>query len=67
MALLVERVTQIEPAQQGIGCVLGGSREIAAAVGFGTGEREQLAGSALLVAPHPAVHGAEHAIEPRGL
>ena len=60
---LVDRVLEIEPAQQRIRRQLGGAQDVASAVGLDFAEREQLAHAPVEVAPHPAVNRAQDPIE----
>ena len=59
----VNRVGEIQTAQQRIGRAFGGAEDVAAAVGFDFGKGEQLAHPPVEVAPDPAVHRPQHAIE----
>ena len=63
---LVDRVCEIQPPEQGIGRHFRGPEDVAAAVGFHLGECEELAYAPPPIAPHPAMHRAEHSIDPRG-
>ena len=62
---LVDRVCEIEPPQQRIRRHLRGAQDVAAAVAFDFGEREQLAYAAIEIAPHPAVKRLKHPIDER--
>jgi len=63
---LVNRVFEVESAQEGIGCDLGGAQDVPAAVGFDFAEQEQLADPSLRIGPHPLVEGAASADPPHG-
>src|SRR6266436_4061788 len=53
VALLVARMEQKEPPQQGIGCHFGGAHQMAPAICLGFGETEQLARSPRRIEPDP--------------
>ena len=67
VAKLVDGVLQIEPPQEGIGRELCGAQDVAPAVALDLREREQLADSAIEIAPHPAVNRTQQPIEPCSL
>ena len=58
---LVERVFEIEAAEEGIRCDFGGAEDVAPAVGFDFAEDEQLAHPPVEVSPDPSVHRPEQA------
>ena len=66
VALLIGCVQEEKTAQQRIGSHFGGAQQVAAAVGLGLAETEQLLHAPLAVAPDPAMDRGEHAIECRG-
>ena len=43
----------------------GGAQDVAAAIGFDLGEREQLAHAAVEIAPDPPVNRPQHPVDPR--
>jgi hypothetical protein len=63
----VDRVLQIEAAQERIGRDFGGAQDVASAVAFHLGERDQLADTAVEIAPHPPVDRAQHPVDVRSL
>ena len=63
VAQLVDRVLQIEPAQQRIGRHFGGAKDVAPAVGLDFREREQLPQTAIGIGPHPSMKGPHDPIE----
>ena len=60
---LVDRVFQVQPAQERIRRDLRGAQDVASAVGLDFGEREQLAHAPVEVAPHPPVNRPQHPVE----
>ena len=62
---LVDRMLEIEPPQQRIRGHFGGAQDIASAVGFYFGEREQLAQAPVGVAPHPSMNRPHDPVERR--
>ena len=56
VAQLVDRVLEIEPAQQRIGRDFGGAEDVASAVGLDVGKRQQLAHAAIEIAPDPPMN-----------
>src|SRR6516165_4189470 len=62
---LVDRVLKVEPPEEGIRRVLSGAKNIAATVSFHLGERQQLAQASIDVAPHPAMHRSQRAVNRR--
>ena len=64
---LVDRVLEIEPAQERIRRDLGGAQDVASAVAFDLGEGEQLAHAPVEIAPDPSVNRPQHPVEPRSL
>ena len=54
---LVDRVLEVEPAQQRIGRDFGSAQDVAPAVGFDVGEDQQLADAPVEIAPHPLCSG----------
>src|SRR5262249_42899867 len=65
VAQLVHRVLEIETTQQRIRRHFRGAQDVAPAVGFHFREREELANTAVVIAPHPAVQRTHHTIEAR--
>jgi len=61
----VDRVFEVEAAQQRIRRDLRGAHNVAAAVGFDVREGEQFSQAAIAVAPDPAVHGTHQAVDAR--
>ena len=59
----VLRVAKIKPAQQRIGGQLRGARKIAAAVGLGLREAQQLPGAPVRVDPDPAMQRLEQPVD----
>ena len=66
VAQLVDRVFEVEPPQQRVWGDLGRAQDVAAAVGFHLGEREQLAHAPVEIAPHPPVNRPHHPVQIRG-
>ena len=62
---LVDRVLEIQAAQQRIGRDLGRAQDVPAAVGLDFAEQQQLANATIGIAPHPAVDRSEHPIPRR--
>jgi hypothetical protein len=65
VALLVAGVAQVEAPEERVGGELGGARQVAAAVGLGAREGEELARPPRRIAPHPAVQRTEQPIPER--
>jgi hypothetical protein len=65
MMELVDGVLEVEPAKQRVWRELGGSKNVAASVGFDFTEREQLPHAAIEVAPNPTVYRAQDPIQRR--
>ena len=63
MTLLVGGVAEIEPSQEPVARDLGGTSEVAPAVGLGLRKDEELLRTPVRVGPDPAMDGAEHPIE----
>jgi hypothetical protein len=63
MVEFIDRVGQIQPAQQRILGDLGGAQNVTAATGFDFGEGEQLAHTPARVAPNPPVNRPQHPID----
>ena len=63
MPQLVLCVAQVQPAQQRVAGQLRRPGQIAAAVRFGLGEAQELAGSPVRIPPDPAVQRPQRAIE----
>jgi hypothetical protein len=59
---LVDRVLEIETAEERVGCNLSRAQNVAPAIGF---ECQQLADAPVEIAPHPPVNRAEHPIQRR--
>ena len=59
MVIFVGRVFQIKPPQQGVGGKLGGTQQIAPAIGFGFGEAKEFLGPAARIAPDPSMNQGE--------
>jgi hypothetical protein len=57
VTLLVERVADVEPPQEGVAGQLGRSGEVAPTVRLGLGKRKQFARSPTRIRPHPSVKG----------
>jgi hypothetical protein len=51
----VDRVFEVEPAEQWIGRDFGRAQNVATAVGFHVSEDQQLADTPIVIAPHPLV------------
>src|SRR5438876_1185857 len=65
MAKLVDRVFEVQPAQERVRRDFGRAQDVASAVGLYLGEHEQLANAPIEIGPHPPVHGPHHFIEIR--
>jgi hypothetical protein len=65
VAELIDRVLEIQSSQKRIGGDFGCPEDIASAVGFHFGEREELSDSPVQIAPHPPVHGSHHPVQIR--
>ena len=65
VALLVDGVHEVEPAQERIARELRGAEEIAAAVGLGLAEAEKFLHTPLGIAPDPMMDRGQQAIERR--
>ena len=63
VALLVSRVAEEEPSQDGVMRQLGRARQIAAAVGLGLRETQQLPGATVRVDPDPAMQRLEQPVD----
>jgi hypothetical protein len=62
---LVDRMGQVEPAQERIWGDLSGAQNVAPAIGLNLGEAEQLAHAPLEIAPDPPVNRPQHPIHAR--
>ena len=62
MAQLVDRVFQVQPAQERIGGELRGAQDIASTIAFNFGEREQLAHTPVEITPYPPVNRPQHPV-----
>jgi hypothetical protein len=65
VAQFVDRVLEIQTAQERIGREFGGADDVASAVGFDISEHQQLANATVHVAPHPLMDGAHQLINRR--
>ncbi len=64
VAQLVDRVLQVETAQQRVGSDFRRAQDIASAVGLDFGEDEELAYAAIEITPHPPVNRPQHPVHP---
>src|SRR4051794_33267597 len=62
---LVDRVFEVETAQQWIGSDLGSAQNVAAAIRLDLTEREQLADTPIDIAPHPSMYRLQQSIDRR--
>ena len=67
MTQFVDRVFQVQPAQERIRGDLRGAQDVASAIAFDFGEREQLAHTPVEVAPDPPVNRPQHPVHARSL
>src|SRR5471032_101316 len=65
VAVLVLRMSQVEPAEQGIFGELGGAYEVAASRGFRLGEAEQLLAPPVGIEPDPPMQRPKQPVEQR--
>ena len=63
VAQFVDRVLQVEPAQERIRGEFRGAQDVAPAVAFDLREGDQLAHTAIEIAPDPAVNRSQHPVE----
>jgi hypothetical protein len=61
----VDRVLEVETAQQGIGSDFGRAQDVATAIGFDVSEDQQLPDTSIVIAPHPLVQRAKQSIQRR--
>ena len=52
----VDRVLEIQPPQQRIGCDFGGAHDVAPAASFNLGKRQQLPHASIVIAPDPSMN-----------
>src|SRR5262249_43089119 len=60
---LVDGVLEVEPPQQRIRRDFRGTQDVAAAIGFYLGKRQQLPHAPVEITPHPAMHGLQQSID----
>ena len=63
----VDRVFQVQPAQERIRRDLRGAQDVAPAVTLNFGERDQLAHTPVKITPYPSVNRPQHPVNPRSL
>jgi len=61
----VDRVLEVEPAQQGIGSDFGRAQDVAAAIGFDIPENQELPDTPIVIAPHPLVEWSKQSVQRR--
>jgi hypothetical protein len=64
---LVNRVLQVEPAQQRVRRDLRRAQDIAPAIALDLGKRDQLADTSIAIAPDPAMNRPQHAVDRRDM
>src|SRR4029453_7612799 len=67
VAQFVDRVFQVQPAQERIRSELGGAPHVAPAVAFDLRDRDQLAHGPVKVAPYPPVNRPQYPVDSRRL
>src|SRR3954465_11120941 len=61
----VDRVLEVEPAQQWIGSDFARAQDVATAVGFHVSENQQLPDTPIVITPHPLVQRSKQSIQRR--
>jgi hypothetical protein len=67
VAQLVDRMCQVQTPQKRVWCELRCAEDVASAVAFDFGKRDQLAHASIEVAPHPSVQWPQDAIDARAV